>query len=358
MKKLGAVIKNPLPYCAAGILLAMSERVRSEIEIGLFLLVVPILLYAFVAYVRKDETPVISETEIGNNCYLIGFVFTLTVITISLMTVDSERLLIEELIRDQLLETIGIALGTSVVGMVLRVGFHSAGTDVSPETYLEKVNTQARMLEQVFVDLNKSTNMAKGELNSYSDTLRDETRKLLEEFRKSQTSLTKVIDEKFNKSIESTFSVIKQDLDESLTKPLEASRGIIQDTFSEFRNMMSEAQKVRAGLGSLNQSLTANADSIEKVSKVLTDVMAGIADFNRNMEQMSIQVQAYGTTAESVKMASSEIEAVLKEHVQAVRKIEDQLREQYVSTKRTAEEQAVKLLKTLTAMAEEAKRQA
>ena len=108
------MLRWPVAYCIVGIALAFGfESVRASWW-GLAILSGLIALYAFLSKGDRDE----GRFQTGDNCYFIGFVYTLSIITASLI-LDAESLL-QGADQQSLLTTIGIALGTSVVGMVAR----------------------------------------------------------------------------------------------------------------------------------------------------------------------------------------------------------------------------------------------
>lgn len=108
------LLQWPVSYCIAGIALAFGfESIRASWW-GLIALSGLIVLYAFLTKGDRDE----RRFQTGDNCYFIGFVYTLSIITASLI-LDAEKLLDGET-QQGLLITIGIALGTSVIGMVAR----------------------------------------------------------------------------------------------------------------------------------------------------------------------------------------------------------------------------------------------
>ena len=108
------MLRWPVAYCIVGIALALGfESVRASWW-GLAILSGLIALYAFLSKGDRDE----GRFQTGDNCYFIGFVYTLSIITASLI-LDAESLL-RGADQQSLLTTIGIALGTSVVGMVAR----------------------------------------------------------------------------------------------------------------------------------------------------------------------------------------------------------------------------------------------
>lgn len=111
------LLRFPVAYCVVGIALALAfQPIRADWW-GLVVLGFLISLYGFLAKGDKDE----RRLEVGDNCYFIGFVYTLSVITASLM-LDAEELLAGTDTLHPLLKTVGIALGTSVVGMTWRFG--------------------------------------------------------------------------------------------------------------------------------------------------------------------------------------------------------------------------------------------
>lgn len=114
MRKL---LETPVAYCVIGVLLSVFPPIRADWW-GLLVLGFLIGLYAFLAKGEKTA----KRFTVGDNSYIIGFVYTLSIITLSLIF-DAESLLgsggrpgdLHPLLR-----TIGIALGTSVIGMICR----------------------------------------------------------------------------------------------------------------------------------------------------------------------------------------------------------------------------------------------
>ena len=112
---MSGLLRMPFTYCVVGIACAFFKSVRADWT-GLVVLGALIALYAFLAKGDKDE----GRFRTGDNSYFLGFVYTLSVITLSLI-LDADTLLggAGQGVSP-LLKTIGIALGTSVVGMLCR----------------------------------------------------------------------------------------------------------------------------------------------------------------------------------------------------------------------------------------------
>lgn len=378
------LLRNPVLYCLVGMILALSDTIRTSFG-GLFVLSTPILVFALFAHLHKGEEPTTSSSEIGDNCYLIGFIFTLWVITVSLFdrpefagTAESTNK------RLQLLNTIGIALGTSVVGMLCRMLFHHIGMDkfTQMDDSLSTVATQAMKLNTAFDELVSSTRKANSDIHKYTSKIADEMEALLNQFRESLSNIPSVVDDSFKTTIDAIFEEIKKDLDEILTEHLKASLTINQDTLTEVKKMITEAEKVNKGLSNMNDNLGEVSDAFDKVHNSIIDVnskikdtqeedagledklgkvsealgksLAGITQFNEKLTEIIDNTNAYESKATALKEASGEIEKVLKGHIDSIKELEESLKANYEKAVETATKESEKLYSSLLALAKEA----
>ena len=155
---MNGLLRYPLAYCVVGIALAaFFQEIRADWW-GLVVLGALISLYGFLGKGGKDD----GRFEVGDNCYFIGFVFTLAIITASLV-LDAEALLAGTRgSLHPLLKTVGIALGTSVVGMLWRFGLtHDirVGEDAFHEAVRE-ASLAAAALKGVVGDLRQAVGTA------------------------------------------------------------------------------------------------------------------------------------------------------------------------------------------------------
>lgn len=160
---MNALLRYPVAYCVLGIALALAfEEIRADWW-GLLVLGSLISLYGFVAKGDRDE----GRFQIGDNCYFIGFVYTLSIITATL-ALDAESLLAGA--QDSLpplLKTVGIALGTSVVGMVWRFGL-THGVRVGEDAFQDAVQEAAlaaNRLKGVLAELHAAVDGTKAAIN-------------------------------------------------------------------------------------------------------------------------------------------------------------------------------------------------
>lgn len=129
----------PATYCVVGTLLAVYKPIRADWW-GLLVLGSLVCLYAFLA--KGERTA--ERHAIGDNCYIVGFVYTLSIITLSLI-LDAESMLGidgQPAELHPLLRTIGIALGTSVVGMFCRFAL-TQGVEISEDAFERAVGRTA-----------------------------------------------------------------------------------------------------------------------------------------------------------------------------------------------------------------------
>ncbi|MDE2822789.1 MAG: hypothetical protein OXK79_04720 [Chloroflexota bacterium] len=129
----------PAAYCIFGTLLAVYKPIRADWW-GLLVLGSLICLYAFLA--KGERTA--ERHAVGDNCYIVGFVYTLSIITLSLIF-DAESMLGTDGQPSELhplLKTIGIALGTSVVGMFCRFAL-TQGVEIGEDAFDRAVGRTA-----------------------------------------------------------------------------------------------------------------------------------------------------------------------------------------------------------------------
>lgn len=175
-------------YCLVGILALSLDIVRTE-WFGLLILSAFIGLYAFFKF-DKNET-YNYQHDAADDCYFIGFIYTLAVITASLVA-DTDALFgTGDSAGDvsQLLKTIGIALGTSVIGMMCRFVLKPKSGDLKDQfdQEVDRAATAARRLaEQVsksqksITSIEKSLEKAATSIQVYSDKVDEKAKEISE----------------------------------------------------------------------------------------------------------------------------------------------------------------------------------
>ena len=267
-------LRMPVLYCGVGIVLALLfEPIRAD-WLGLGTLGLLIGLYGFLAKGEKDG----SRFQTGDNCYFIGFVYTLSIITASLI-LDAESLLAGagEGSLHPLLKTIGIALGTSVFGMLWRFGL-TYDIRVGEDRFDDEVHRAAaaaaelssvvKGLQQTFEDGSKAFAVQSGASEAHLQRLFEAFRVRLDEGVQETVASLRKSTETYGKAIAGSLGRISSSLDDYAASVHDATRrvaatleGAADKAIVTFADGFSEALEAN----------TATRDSLGRISSSLED---------------------------------------------------------------------------------------
>lgn len=113
------ILTNLPVYFVAGFVLALYPPIRENFLLGTIVLGCLIAIYAFFAH-QKNAQDNNELQNAGDNCYFLGFVFTLAIVAISLGSIDLDPESESTLDTRILLHSVATALATSIVGMIAR----------------------------------------------------------------------------------------------------------------------------------------------------------------------------------------------------------------------------------------------
>ena len=264
------LLRTPLTYVLAGVAAGLYRPIRADWW-GLIILGFFIVLYAFLARGERNE----DRFQTGDNCYLIGFVYTLSIITWSLIF-DTESLLG---VSDgptggnlpPLLKTIGIALGTSVIGMVSRF-FLTEGIKVSEDEFDRAVREAAIATQQL--------NGAIDRINTYGNKLESALDRIVANAARVESSLGGAGD-----SIESYTQQMKQASNAASDLLTRGATQAIDDVQQSTANVMSQlSSTTRQGANHIQETVkragvqmdqavgTATADLRRQREGILADI--------------------------------------------------------------------------------------
>lgn len=285
------VLRMPVLYCIVGIVLAgLFEPIRADWW-GLFLLGLLICLYGFLAKGEKDGT----RFQVGDNCYFIGFVYTLSIITASLY-LDAESLLAGAGAGSlhPLLKTIGIALGTSVFGMLWRFGL-TYDVQVSEDRFDSEVHraaVAAAELSSVVKGLQKTFADGSRAFAAQSEASDAHLQRLFEAFRS-----------RLDKGIQKTVASLR-------TATEEAVANIGRQESSLTRSTAAYGKAVDASLGKITSSLDDYAASIHDAAQRVAATLGGAAEdaIGKFADGFSEALKANTATRDSLGRISSSLE--------------------------------------------------
>lgn len=210
-----------------------------------------IIVYAVVS--RTVHTFRLSSERVGDNCYYLGFLFTLVSLSNALYSFgygDDDTI-------NYVISNFGIALGSTIVGMLMRVMFNQM--KIEPEQIEERIkenltDTGHRLtgeIENVIGEMNSLSSTLK---NSMSEAL-ESTDSLLKDSKKRHTSLVESIDKLTEDVIarnEKSASAINDSIERITgTSSLEAPTQTIRKSLEKFAENINDANSKMEKLSSI-----------------------------------------------------------------------------------------------------------
>ena len=247
----------------------------------------------YIYFIYNNENDSISKEQKADSCYYLGFILTLIAMINTLIDLDVDNV---ESIFDSVVRDFGVALITTIVGLVARIiwlQLSSANAFDGEETIREKLIAEAQELEtqtqritgaftSLAADAERVAAPLSGNLNNLSKTLDipSELSKTLHQIASNADELkvnlanlnsqTKAIDLRYFDELSSKFSALNSMLErltpimesniENLNKTFEKNSKSIEDYNKSLESLLNETKKTYS---EVNQSLRANAEYIK-----------------------------------------------------------------------------------------------
>ena len=333
------------------------------VVVGTAILSALIFCYAFLA--KSD--PELNRREIGDNCYFIGFVYTLLLITISIWNRESDGL-------NELLNAIAIALATSIVGMFLR--FTLTHKLKEPADEMELAARRAAMtvskLEGIMLQMKESVGEVEKGLARAATAASKYAAKLDDE--------AKNIGDSLNREAAKLLAEFGQNIADTLQKPLfDGVREELRTVINQHRNAVEQSREMLGeSLKKLDESSAVSVANTQKITRTLTDmekIMGGEKwdAVNHAVDTLATRVKSLtdalktfaDRSAESIADAESDIKRVqeirktfdnlmhdMRDDVKAVAKIKEDYRREFDSAAKAALEETHQLYARLILGAE------
>ena len=366
------LLKYPLAYCIVGIVLALlpGPYVRAEWS-GLLILSALIVLYAYFDKGERD----FRRHEVGDNCYFIGFVYTLAIITAALV-LDTEKLFGgggggEAENVSPLLKTIGIALGTSVVGMLCRFGLKYGVEEIPEDQFEQAVNKAAAAatnLNTQVTKLGKHVGKAQERFQESIGAMEEamgQSVRAIQDYSGSVERESKKVGESMSGAAGQLLEDFGRQITDSLQKThFDSVRESLQATVEEHRKSVSLINEL------LSQSLTeldgaakvsvANVDGVKQALYSLEDMVGGskwaetnntLRVFSENVEKLNRALQALaGKQAEAAQEAEKDIQrlkTMQAADLAVIAEIKENYRKAFEQAEKTALEETHRLYSKL-----------
>ncbi len=244
-------------------------------------LAVPIVLMGSYAFIVILPALRLRDDQTGDNLYYMGFLFTLTSLGVALYQFTSEGS------ADQIVQAFGVAIGSTIAGIFLRVlltQMRRDPVDVERDARLELAEAARRMRRELDATVLELTNFRRATMQVMSDGYQDVQVKVDD------------ISSRLMKSIEETVNQTRAPMID------------VSKTSSELLGTMSEstAQKLDSLAAILATKLGASGERLNEENNQLA---AAVSKMRDSLENMSAKLQAMQTPDRLIEI---KLEPILK----------------------------------------------
>ncbi len=282
-----SLLQQPALYCVLGVLVVFVPLFRNDWW-GLAVFIMLITVYGWLS---KDGEE-LTRIEVGDNCYFIGFVYTLLVVTAALF-IDAEKIVNagNKEALGPLLKTIGIALGSSIWGMICRLRLaHGAGT---PENEFDRITNNialaANKLSRTVKDIEFEAEQFALSLKTHSDMLMTETGKVSVSLGKSAEKVV----QSFSAQISVMWERIEfKELSAALKKITEDHQaGIIEISETQETALQHLNAVVSASIRSIESAQATTESLRDRVNDNLADIGQVISGLDSSVGKLGSSFQ-------------------------------------------------------------------
>ena len=261
---------------------------------------------------------------VGDNCYYLGFVFTLTSLAVTLYQLyEPANAAPQDQLLGKTISGFGVALSSTIVGIVLRVLMQRMAPGIAQQ------ESEARVDFDLAVrDFRTHLGMSIGQLKSFSvETVqvlaeqRDAIRKTLaqdaETHRQALETGTAAMT-RFSEETESRLSEHWAALEEGVARDAEAYREAAQASVSAFREALEGiTETVSERHGSVREALQSSSGEYRQILEstmtdlrhVLGEAVKAFAEYREEAARLaSLSRQTFEQTGESAEAARNELE--------------------------------------------------
>lgn len=285
-------------FGGAGGLIWLKIHNYSPFHVTLFPLVA-MALYALIALATERFR--LRADQIGDNCYYLGFLFTLTSLAISLVQFHTEALAAEEIIVN-----FGVALATTIFGLLGRVffvQFRQTPIEVEREAQLSLASASSRLrseLDALTRDFNAYTRGLKQSISEAITGTAETTNKSLteatEQFRKIAEEVVSRVDEIFKVHVDNAAQLNK----------------LSKKTVTAFEAVVSRIEKIEAPSDLISTKLSPLVREVEQVVQAMSareqETHSKIRDFDTALQESVQCVTALNRHLAELSGRSTEME--------------------------------------------------
>lgn len=248
--------------------------------------IVAMFLYAII--VGRAGTGRLRADQAGDNCYYLGLIYTLASLSYAIGTFDPSNT------ASTIVQGFGIALATTIFGLILRVFFSQGRPD------LENVEEQTRL------ELTEAASRLKAELNGVVRTMNDFSRQIQQSIREVHEASSIAVEQFTGSSVEGLKSVV------------DAANEAIRGQANDFA---ARSKRYSASFDTLLEKLEQHGQSVENLSKSHDAIRYSAELTTQAADNVNLSVQALKASGEAAQASASEAAATS----QSVRTMTEQL---------------------------------
>lgn len=245
-------------------------------------------MFVYAIIVGRAGTGRLRADQAGDNCYYLGLIYTLASLSYAIGTFDPSNT------ASTIVQGFGIALATTIFGLILRVFFSQGRPD------LENVEEQTRL------ELTEAASRLKAELNGVVRTMNDFSRQIQQSIREVHEASTTAVEEFTGSSVEGLKSVV------------DAANEAIRGQANDFA---ARSKRYSASFDTLLEKLEQHGQSVENLSKSHDAIRSSAELTKQTADNVNLSVQALKASGEAAQTSASEAAAAS----QSVRTMTEQL---------------------------------
>lgn len=228
-----------------------------------------LIMVAYAAVVRGKGTGRLRSDQAGDNCYYLGLLFTLTSLGYAIFTFDPADT------ATTIVQGFGVALATTILGLVLRVFFNQSRVD------LFEVEDTARLeLAEAAGQLKKELSEIALQFRSFADGIQQSIVEVRDDARERMVSLSAEAIKSIEAATENSISAMGSSAEKFGAEAASLSQSIAkvgtslvkhQEVFEESADLLDEFSELAEALGKVSDAIRTNSEALVKQSEQALD---------------------------------------------------------------------------------------
>lgn len=272
--------------------------------------VIAMVIYA--AVIGRAGTGRIRADQAGDNCYYLGLIYTLASLSFAIASFDPNDT------ASTIVQGFGIALATTIFGLILRVFFSQGRPDLENHE------------EELRLELTEAVSRLKGELNGVVMSMNDFSRRFQQSTEEMHTSAAASI-EKFTASSVEGLSTVVEEAAEAIRSEANDFAARSKKYSTTFNNLVAKLERHGATVDRMSEAHDALSNSV-----TVSASAAGSA--NEAVELLVKGARIANGTASAVKVSAEMTQELMVKLAETVGSVQDSLQRFREETDRRLEE--------------------